>query len=64
MTKMMGTHARALIVGFAVASLMLSGKAFAGVAAVPELDPGMTVGGLTLLGIGVLLVIERYRARR
>jgi hypothetical protein len=58
-----GTCARALVVGFAVASLMLSGKAFAGVVA-PEIDPGMATGGLTLLGVGVVLLIERYRARR
>jgi hypothetical protein len=55
--------ARALVVGFAVASLMLSGKAFAG-SVVPEIDPGMATGGLTLLGVGVVLLIERYRARR
>jgi hypothetical protein len=47
----------------AISSLMLSGKAFAGVAA-PEIDPAMATGGLTLLGVGVLLLIERYRARR
>jgi hypothetical protein len=58
-----GTCARALVVGFAVVSLMVSGKAFAG-DNVPEIDPGMATGGLTLLGVGVVLLIERYRARR
>lgn len=63
MTRITGTSVRALIVGFAVATLMLSGKAFAG-AVTPEIDPGMATGGLTVLGVGIVLLIERYRARR
>ena len=63
MKTISGTYARALVVGFGVASLMLSGKAFAGAGA-PEIDPGMATGGLAVLGVGVVLLIERYRARR
>jgi predicted Na+-dependent transporter len=57
-----GTYVRALIVGFAAAFSMMSGFAWAG-SAVPEIDPGMATGGLTMLGVGVFLLIERYRAR-
>jgi hypothetical protein len=56
------TYVRTLVVGFAVASLMLSGSAFAGIGA-PEIDPGMATGGLAVLGVGIVLLIERYRAR-
>jgi hypothetical protein len=41
---------------------MLSGTAFAGFSA-PEIDPGLAVGGLTILGVGLLLLIELRRAR-
>ena len=61
MKRINGTYVRALIVGFVAASSMLSGYAFA---AVPEIDPGMASGGLTVLGVGIFLLIERYRARR
>jgi hypothetical protein len=58
-------YARALVAGFAFASLMLSGTAFAGFPqAAPEIDPGMATGGLTILGVGIVLLVERYRARR
>jgi hypothetical protein len=57
------TYARASVAGFAFASLMLSGTAFAGVTT-PEIDLGMATGGLTILGVGVILLLERYRARR
>jgi hypothetical protein len=57
-----GTYVSAICGAFAVASLMLSGRAFAGVA-VPEIDPGMATGGLAVLGVGIVLLIERYRAR-
>jgi len=56
------THAKALVVSLAAATLMLSGTAFAGSPG-PEIDPGMATGGLTILGVGVFLLIERYRAR-
>jgi len=56
-------YARALVVGFGFASLMLSGTAFAGFAT-PEIDPGMATGGLTILGVGIVLLLERYRAGR
>ena len=45
---------------------LLSGAAFAGVAVpppVPEIDPGMATGGLALLAVGAVLLIERYRRR-
>jgi hypothetical protein len=57
-----GAYARALVVGVAAAFSILSGRAWAGVIT-PEIDPGMATGGLTMLGIGVFLLIERYRTR-
>ena len=57
--KITGTFARNLIAA-AVAALMLGGTAFAGLNT-PEIDPGMATGGLTILGVGVVLLIERYR---
>jgi hypothetical protein len=53
-------------VGFAFVSLILDGTAFAGLAGVgaPELDPGMATGGLTILGVGIILLVECYRARK
>jgi len=63
MKRISGTYTRALVLGFAVASLMLSGKAFAGINPAPEIDPGMATGGLAVLGVGIVLLIERYRAR-
>jgi len=63
MKTISGTYVRALFGAFAVASLMLSGNAFAS-APSPEIDPGMAAGGLAVLGVGIVLLIERYRARR
>jgi hypothetical protein len=51
------------IAGFGFATLMLSGTAFAGTPT-PEIDPGMATGGVAILGVGIFLLIERYRARR
>jgi hypothetical protein len=51
--------ARTLIVG-SVTALILGGTAFAGGFA-PEIDPGMATGGLTILGVGIVLLLERYR---
>ena len=48
-----------LIAGAAVA-LVLTGTAFAGTST-PEIDPGMATGGLTILGAGIVLLLERYR---
>jgi hypothetical protein len=45
-----------------VAFLLATGAAFAGTVA-PELDPGMSIGGLALLGATAAFVIERYRRR-
>jgi len=44
-----GTYIRGLATGFVFGIVMLGGTAFAGTAA-PEIDPGMAVGGLTVLG--------------
>ena len=57
-----GIYIRGSMTGFAFGAVMLSGTAFAGLAA-PEIDPGMAVGGLTVLGVGIALLIERYRQR-
>ena len=57
--KMAGTIARTLMVG-AMVALMLNGTAFA-CRPTPEVDPGMATGGLTLLGVGIVLLLERYR---
>ena len=50
---------------FAVAalSLLFCGNAFAGLAAVPELDPGTAAGGVALVAVAAVLLIERYRSR-
>ncbi|HXN84755.1 MAG TPA: hypothetical protein VN867_01735 [Candidatus Binataceae bacterium] len=56
--KAAGIFARTLIAG--VAALMLGGTAFAGLNT-PEIDPGMATGGLTILGVGIVLLLERYR---
>ena len=45
--------------------LLLSGagSSFAGVGAVPELDPGSAVGGIALAITAAVLLAERYRRR-
>jgi len=50
---------------FAVAALPLlfCGNAFAGLAAVPELDPGTASGGIALAAVAAILLVERYRRR-
>ena len=51
------------LASLAVLSL-LPGAAFAGIPIpVPEIDPGMATGGLALLAVGAVLLIERYRRR-
>jgi hypothetical protein len=30
----------------------------------PEIEPGMATGGRTILGVGIVLLLERYRARK
>jgi hypothetical protein len=47
----------------ALATLILSGTACAGFAT-PEIDPGIATGGLFILGAGIVLIVERFRARR
>jgi hypothetical protein len=42
--------------------VLAPGAAFAGGVA-PELDPGLTIAGLALLGGTAAFVIERYRRR-
>jgi hypothetical protein len=69
MLTVKGTCTNALA-GFLLAVFALAGTAFASAVtstatlSVPEIDPAMATGGLTILGIGVVLLIERYRARR
>jgi len=50
---------------FVVAALplLLCGTAFAGVSAVPELDPGTASGGVALVAVAAVLLVERYRGR-
>jgi hypothetical protein len=57
--KFAGTIARTLIAG-AVVALTLGGTALADTPT-PEIDPGLATGGLTILGLGVVLLLERYR---
>ncbi len=45
-----------------IAFVLAPGAALASVGA-PELDPGMSVAGLALLGGSAAFVIERYRRR-
>jgi hypothetical protein len=62
MSTRKGTYA---LIGFLAATFALVGPAFAGADGVtPEIDPGMATGGLTILGVGIILLVERYRARR
>ena len=49
------------LVAAAIVGLMMGGTAFARPAATPEMDPGMAVSGLTILGMGLVLFLERYR---
>ena len=58
-----GTYLRGLVAGLVVGTTLLSGTAFA-LFATPEIDPGVAAGGLTILGVGVLLLIELHRARQ
>ena len=57
------TYVRGLVAGLVSGAAMLSVTAFAGFAT-PEIDPGLAVGGLTILGIGLLLLIELHRAQQ
>jgi hypothetical protein len=57
-----GTYLRGLVAGFVCGTVMLSGTAFA-IMPTPEMNPGMAAGGLTILGIGILLLIETRRVR-
>jgi hypothetical protein len=45
-----------------IAVVLGAAAAFAGTTA-PELDPGTSIAGLTLLGGAAVFVIERYRRR-
>jgi len=58
-----GIYLRGLVAGFVCGTVMLSGTAFA-IVPTPEMDPGMAVGGLTILGVGLLLLIEIRRVRQ
>jgi hypothetical protein len=50
---------------FAVAalSLLFCGNAFAGLLGVPEIDPGTASGGIALVAVAAVLLVERYRSR-
>jgi hypothetical protein len=41
--------------------ILWCGNAFAGIPA-PELDPGTAVGGIALVAVAGILLLERYRA--
>ena len=43
--------------------LIAPGAALASRSVAPELDPGLSIAGLVLLGGATALVIERYRRR-
>jgi hypothetical protein len=48
----------------AILPLLWCGNAFAGiVTAAPELDPGTASGGVALVAVAAILLVERYRAR-
>jgi hypothetical protein len=48
----------------AILPLLWCGNAFAGIAtAAPELDPGTASGGIALVAVAAILLVERYRAR-
>ena len=63
MKTVLGSHARALVAGFVLGSMMFGGTAFAAFGA-PEIDPGMATGGLTILGVGFILLMEYRRAQQ
>jgi hypothetical protein len=46
----------------AIVPMLWCGNAFAGVG-VPELDPGTASGGIALVAVAGILLLERYRAR-
>ena len=52
------------VVAIAALALLWCGSAFAGLAAVPELDPGTASGGIALVAVAAVLLVERYRSRR
>ena len=58
-------HMKVVLSVFAVAALPLlfCGNALAGLAAVPELDPGTATGGIALAAVAAVLIVERYRSR-
>jgi len=57
-------HLKALFGVLAIgAPLLLCGNAFAGLASVPELDPGTAAGGIALAAVAAVLLVERYRSR-
>ena len=58
--KLSQTILRTLAV--AIPALLCSGTAFAG-APVPELDPGTASGGIALIAVAGVLLVERYRRR-
>ena len=60
MKKLSQTALRTFAV--AILPLLWCGNAFAGLAVpVPELDPGTASGGIALVAVAAVLLIERYR---
>ena len=51
------------VLAVAALPLFVCGNAFAGLASVPELDPGAATGGIALVAVAAVLLIERYRSR-
>jgi hypothetical protein len=47
----------------AIVPIIWCANAFAGVAAVPELDPGVASGGIALAAVAGILLLERYSTR-
>ena len=61
--RMKPVKAALRVLTVATLALLCCDNAFAGVAAVPELDPGTASGGIALAAVAAVLLIERYRTR-
>jgi hypothetical protein len=55
--------AKTLRVLAVAAPILWCGTAFAGTVGVPEIDPGTAGGGISLLTVCTILILERYRRR-
>jgi len=61
--RMKPTKTALRVLTIASLALLCCDNAFAGVASVPELDPGTASGGIALVAVAAVLLIERYRSR-